>query len=164
MSSSDSASYCQAPWGVKGSCERPSLDMIQGLGFLGPRNAFLASRHGAVRSQVWVRLRKQFAQSFQRSETRPSGATVGSKSSLIVSFLTVSHEKTAFCQPGQASCTSCIIPVHPTTAAPPCLLTGIRFSLSLMGASAWVLLCVAGVLVPTGQRSEVIGEDYTWPP
>lgn len=49
LDSSDSASYHQAPQGVKESCERPELDIVQGLGFLSSKNAFLAGRCGAAR-------------------------------------------------------------------------------------------------------------------
>lgn len=80
MNTSDSASYCWAPWGVEGNRERPSLDTGQGLGFLGLKNAFPAGRHGAARSQVRVKLRKPLNQSFQTSEILPSGTTAGSRS------------------------------------------------------------------------------------
>lgn len=33
-----------------------------------------------------------------------------------------------------------------------------------MGVLAWILACVAGIVVPAGQTGEVIGEDYTQPP
>ena len=49
LNSSDPASYHQAPQGVKESCERPGPDIVQGLGFLSPKNAFLAGRCGAAR-------------------------------------------------------------------------------------------------------------------
>lgn len=73
VNTSDSASYCWAPWGMEGNRERPSLDTGQGLGFLGLKNAFPAGRHGAARSQVRVKLRKPLNQSFRTSEIFPPG-------------------------------------------------------------------------------------------